>query len=278
MARQTGALSVRRRTDLRRSARLPSVHAYDSARLHPRRQCHARRHLRMVAGAARASAFGWQARTAHRGVGKSARLRPRRVFRQNAGRVHDGRQIRRAGHRRRDPGPGQHGPGGSHLELPARRGKALQAASPLRPVYAADVHRRRRSPGRACAGRRGQNPLRLAQLRRPYKVLVDSLDAWMAQRAGSKGAALAFYTLFSMTPILVLAIALAGYFFGAEAARGEIIVQMQALAGVNGAQAIQALLAAAQDPAAGLVATLVASMLLLLGASSVFAELKGSLD
>jgi membrane protein len=120
--------------------------------------------------------------------------------------------------------------------------------------------------------------LRLAQLRRPYKVLVDSLDAWMAQRAGSKGAALAFYTLFSMTPILVLAIALAGYFFGAEAARGEIIVQMQALAGVNGAQAIQALLAAAQDPAAGLVATLVASMLLLLGASSVFAELKGSLD
>jgi membrane protein len=118
----------------------------------------------------------------------------------------------------------------------------------------------------------------LAQLRRTHKVLVDSLNAWMAQRAGSKGAALAFYTLFSMTPILVLAIALAGYFFGAEAARGEIIVQMQALAGPNGAQAIQALLAAAQDPAAGLVATVVASMLLLVGASSVFAELKGSLD
>jgi hypothetical protein len=81
-----------------------------------------------------------------------------------------------------------------------------------------------------------------------------------------------------MTPILVLAIALAGYFFGAEAAQGEIVAQMQGLAGPNGAQAIQALLAAAQDPASGLMATILASVLLLVGATSVFAELKGSLD
>jgi membrane protein len=57
----------------------------------------------------------------------------------------------------------------------------------------------------------------------------------------------AFYTLFSMTPILVLTIAVAGYFFGAEAAQGEIIVQMQALVGPNGAQAINAVLAAARN-------------------------------
>jgi len=109
-------------------------------------------------------------------------------------------------------------------------------------------------------------------------VLIESLTSWVDHRASSKGAALAFYTLFSMTPILVLAIALAGYIFGAEAAQGEIVVQVQGLVGPNGAQAIQALLAAAQDPASGFVATLVASVLLLLGATSVFAELKGSLD
>lgn len=109
-------------------------------------------------------------------------------------------------------------------------------------------------------------------------VLLDSLRSWVDHRGDSKGAALAFYTLFSMTPILVLAIVVAGYFFGAEAAQGEIVTQVQGLVGQNGAQAIQALLAAAQDPASGRVATLVASVLLLVGATSVFAELKDSLD
>lgn len=109
-------------------------------------------------------------------------------------------------------------------------------------------------------------------------VLFEALKAWIDRRAASKGAALAFYTLFSMTPILVLAVVVAGYFFGAEAAQGEIIVQVQGLAGPNGAQAIQAMLAAARDPASGLIATVVASALLLVGASSVFAELNGSLD
>ena len=110
------------------------------------------------------------------------------------------------------------------------------------------------------------------------KLLFESIKAWIDHRASSKGAALAFYTLFSMTPILILAIAIAGYFFGAQAAQGEIIGQIQGLVGPNGAQAVQALLAAARNPLSGLVATLVATVLLLIGATSVFAELKGSLD
>ncbi|MCR4304994.1 MAG: YihY/virulence factor BrkB family protein [Gallionella sp.] len=114
--------------------------------------------------------------------------------------------------------------------------------------------------------------------RRLKIVLIESLRSWVNHRGDSKGAALAFYTLFSMTPILVLAIAVAGYFFGAEAAQGEIVGQVQGLVGPNGAQAIQALLASARDPASGLMATLVASVLLLVGATSVFAELKDSLD
>lgn len=115
-------------------------------------------------------------------------------------------------------------------------------------------------------------------VRRLKIVLAESLRSWVGHRGDSKGAALAFYTLFSMTPILLLAIVVAGYFFGAEAAQGEIVAQVEGLVGQNGAQAIQALLAAAQDPDSGLVATLVASVLLLVGATSVFAELKDSLD
>jgi len=118
-------------------------------------------------------------------------------------------------------------------------------------------------------------PLLLGRMR---TVVTESVKAWIDHRAASKGAALAFYTLFSMTPILMLAIAVAGYFFGAEAAQGEIIIQVQGLIGPNGAQAIQALLAAARDPVSGLVSTIVASVLLLVGATSVFAELKASLD
>lgn len=111
-----------------------------------------------------------------------------------------------------------------------------------------------------------------------YVLLSPSLAAWLAHRTASKGAAVAFYTLFSMTPILVLTIAVAGYFFGAEAAQGEIITQMQALVGPNGAQAISAVLAAAHYSESGVIASVVATLLLLLGATSVFVELKDSLD
>lgn len=118
----------------------------------------------------------------------------------------------------------------------------------------------------------------LGWLRRTYAVLGESVDTWVEQRAASKGAALAFYALLSLTPILVLAVALTGRFFGSEAAQGEIVVQMQGLAGIHAAQAIQTLLAAAHDPSAGLLATVLAGVVLVIGATSVFCELKGSLD
>jgi membrane protein len=119
---------------------------------------------------------------------------------------------------------------------------------------------------------------RTEEIRRLKIVLIESLKSWIDHRSDSKGAALAFYTLFSLTPILVLAIAVAGYFFGAEAAQGEIVAQVQGLLGPKAARAIQTLLAAARDPASGRVATLAASVLLLLAATSVFVELKASLD
>lgn len=117
-----------------------------------------------------------------------------------------------------------------------------------------------------------------AGLREYAEVAVATVTEWIDDRASSKGAALAFYTLFSIAPILVLAIALAGYFFGAEAAEGELVTQLRGLIGQDGAEAVQAMIAAAQDKESGLLSTLVATVLLIIGATTVFAELKISLD
>ncbi|HWU96899.1 MAG TPA: YihY/virulence factor BrkB family protein [Oxalicibacterium sp.] len=114
--------------------------------------------------------------------------------------------------------------------------------------------------------------------RRMRIVATCSVMEWFAQRGGSKGAAVAFYTLFSMAPILVLAIGIAGAVFGTQAARGEIFTQLHSLVGPAGAQAIQMLLANAHSPDVGFAPTLVAIGALLIGATTIFAELKDSLD
>lgn len=110
------------------------------------------------------------------------------------------------------------------------------------------------------------------------RVMRCAFDDWLVDRAASKGAALAFYTLFSIAPILVLVIAVAGYFFGREAATGQLFHQIQGLVGQQSAEAIQAVLKGASNKDDGLLATIVATALLLFGATTAFAELKDSLD
>jgi membrane protein len=122
------------------------------------------------------------------------------------------------------------------------------------------------------------SPAPLSFWRRTRIVLVGSVKEWIDQRAASKGAAVAFYTLFSMAPILVLVIAIAGAIFGTQAAHGEIFSQLEGLVGPNGAQAIETMVASARDPEAGLMATVIATIFLVIGATTIFAELKDSLD
>lgn len=105
-----------------------------------------------------------------------------------------------------------------------------------------------------------------------------AVTEWFEHRASSKGAALAFYTLFSLAPVLVLVIAIAGLFYGKDAAQGELFFQLRGLVGSQGAEAIQLILSGATNETQGKIATLVAGALLLFGATSVFAELKSSLD
>lgn len=111
-----------------------------------------------------------------------------------------------------------------------------------------------------------------------WGLIRDSVYGWINNRAQRKGAALAFYTVFSLAPVLIIAIAIAGAFFGEEAALGEIVEQVRDLVGQEGAQAVQLMIENAQRPGAGVAATVIGVLVLLIGATTAFAELKDGLD
>lgn len=103
-------------------------------------------------------------------------------------------------------------------------------------------------------------------------------SSWVDDYAQSMGAALAYYTMFSVAPLLLIVISVAGLVFGVEAARGEIVGQLGGLLGAQGAQAVQGLLESVSKPAESIAAVVLGSLLLLIGATSVFAELQDALD
>ena len=106
----------------------------------------------------------------------------------------------------------------------------------------------------------------------------EALRSWSDDYAPSMGAALSYYTLFSIAPLLLIVIGVAGLVFGPDAARGEIFGQVRGLIGDEGAQSLELLLQSANRPAEGALATAVGLAVLLLGASSVFNELQNDLD
>jgi membrane protein len=111
-----------------------------------------------------------------------------------------------------------------------------------------------------------------------WDLIRKSFAAWLDDYAPSMGAALAYYTMFSLAPLLILIIAVGGLVFGADAARGAIVSQLRDLIGEEGAVAVQGLLSSASHPAKSIIASIIAVLTLLLGATSVFAELQSSLD
>jgi membrane protein len=115
-------------------------------------------------------------------------------------------------------------------------------------------------------------------LRPVWSLITQSLTAWLDDFAPSMGAALAYYTLFSIAPLLIIAISVAGLFFGQEAARGEIVAQIQDLLGPQGASAVQALLSVADEPARDILAALLSLITLVIAATTVFSELQSDLD
>jgi membrane protein len=106
----------------------------------------------------------------------------------------------------------------------------------------------------------------------------DAARNWIQDHAQSMGAALAFYTIFSIAPLLLIVIAVAGAVFGEEAARGEIYAQLRGMLGTTGALAVQELLESARRPADNVPAAAFGLVVLFVAATSVFAELQDSLD
>jgi membrane protein len=117
-----------------------------------------------------------------------------------------------------------------------------------------------------------------ARVKNLWSLFKDAVDSWTEDYAPSMGAALAYYTLFSIAPLLLIVIGLAGLVFGDDAARGEIFGQLRGLMGDEGALAVERLLQSADKPEGGTIATAVGLIMLLLGASTVFGELQNALD
>jgi membrane protein len=111
-----------------------------------------------------------------------------------------------------------------------------------------------------------------------WRLLRDAFSAWIDDYAPSMGAALAFYTLFSIAPLLLIVISVAGLFFGEAAARGAILDQLSTLLGEQSAATVESLLASLNRPAASATGTVVGVITLLVGATTVFGELKDAMD
>jgi membrane protein len=116
------------------------------------------------------------------------------------------------------------------------------------------------------------------RLQQIWDVARKSVTAWLDHNASSLGASLAYYTLFSIAPILVIAVAVAGYVFGSQVAETELLGQMQGLIGDAGALALRGLLTSAQQSEARGLAAIISVVTLIIGATSVFGELQKTLD
>lgn len=121
-------------------------------------------------------------------------------------------------------------------------------------------------------GRGGVTPAAVAL------VFRDAVAAWWNDNVPRLGASLAYYTLFAIAPVLLVAIAIAGAVFGPEAVRGEIVGQLDGLMGREGARAVQALLEGASRQHGGLIATVIGTITFLFAATGAFLELQAALD
>jgi membrane protein len=111
-----------------------------------------------------------------------------------------------------------------------------------------------------------------------WGMFRQMFEAWSDDYVPSMGAALAYYTLFSLAPLLLIVIAIAGLVFGQDAARGEIEAQLRSLMGEGSALAVQEMLTSVRKPAEGVTATIIGVCLLLIGATTVFGELQDTLN
>lgn len=115
-------------------------------------------------------------------------------------------------------------------------------------------------------------------MRAVWALFRDAFYEWSDDNAPRLGAALSYYTVFSVAPLLILSIAVVGLVFGEEAARGQVMEQIRGLVGDQVASAVQGMIASSRDTSSGILATAVGLATLLFGASGVFTELQASMN
>ena len=116
--------------------------------------------------------------------------------------------------------------------------------------------------------------------RTAWGLIKQTASDWMSDNAPRLGASLAYYTVFSLSPLMIIVLAIARLWFGeqaSEAARHQIFAEIAGLVGPQSAQAIQSVLASAGQKSHGIVATTVALITLLIGSTGVFVELQDAL-
>lgn len=115
-------------------------------------------------------------------------------------------------------------------------------------------------------------------IKRFYALLKQTVMNWLDDYAPSMGAAIAFYTVFSLAPLVIIVIGVAGFFWGHEAVQGQLFHQVSALVGAEGGKAVESVVLGAQEPAQGIAATVLSVVMLMVGATTVFSELQSALD
>jgi membrane protein len=111
-----------------------------------------------------------------------------------------------------------------------------------------------------------------------WKALREVTSNWSVHRCSTQSAALAFYTIFSLAPVLVVAISLAGAVWGEEAVRGQIVGEFEGLMGPEAALLVQEVLQSAARPASSRLGAVVGLITLVLGATAVFGQLQDALN
>ena len=115
-------------------------------------------------------------------------------------------------------------------------------------------------------------------MRRVLDLFKKAWSEFVADKAQRLAAALAYYTLFSIAPLLLIAIAIAGLVFGRSHAQAQIVSQIRGITGDEGAKAIAEMLTSAGKPKSGILAIIIGVVTLLLGATGVFGQLKDALN
>jgi membrane protein len=111
-----------------------------------------------------------------------------------------------------------------------------------------------------------------------FQIFKMTFASWRRHETPRLGAALAFYTILSLSPLVIIVLALAGLIFSRSTAQAHILSEVQGMIGPDGGKAVASMLANAQKPAAGILGTIVGLLSLLFGASGVFTELRSALN